>query len=246
MKKEGENDLSIIMEKEEAHKIIDRMPPNATWDDLIREIYVREAVGRGLADSKAGRTKDVREIRAKYGLPEGVLSRTCGGFGMDDVVVPVSKPEPGVSPLRCISKYRDTFYLAVNIRGLHSEIPYDRQSDGSCKTIQIGRTLTIKLLDLSEGQIEWVPIGSLELSEIRNGFWHQTLRNLKSLETYAMIGVFDDNIQNPFKFEGNKILEGQPLPMLWKWLHNVLLKNRKSTLGNSKNTDDKTTLPTTA
>ena len=30
-----------------------------------REIYVREAVERGLADSKAGRTKDVKEVRAK-------------------------------------------------------------------------------------------------------------------------------------------------------------------------------------
>jgi plasmid stabilization system protein ParE len=44
------------MEKDVAHRIIDRMPPNATWDDLMREIYVREVVERGLADSKAGRT----------------------------------------------------------------------------------------------------------------------------------------------------------------------------------------------
>ena len=69
-KKEGENTMSRIMEKDEAHRIIDRMPPTATWDDLMREIYVREAVERGLADSKAGRTKDVKEVRAKYGLPE--------------------------------------------------------------------------------------------------------------------------------------------------------------------------------
>jgi len=62
--------MSTVMEKEEAHKLIDRMPPNATWDDLMREIYVREAIGRGLADSKTGRTKDVKEVRAKYGLPE--------------------------------------------------------------------------------------------------------------------------------------------------------------------------------
>jgi hypothetical protein len=40
-----------------------------TWDDLMHEIYVRESIERGLADSKAGRTKDVREVRAKYGLP---------------------------------------------------------------------------------------------------------------------------------------------------------------------------------
>jgi predicted transcriptional regulator len=59
------------MEKEEAHKLIDRMPPNATWDDLMREIYVREAIERGLADNKAGRTKDVKEVWVKCGLPDG-------------------------------------------------------------------------------------------------------------------------------------------------------------------------------
>lgn len=56
--------------KEEAHRIIDRMPADATWDDLRHEIYVREVIERGLADSKAGRTKDVSEISAKYDLPE--------------------------------------------------------------------------------------------------------------------------------------------------------------------------------
>lgn len=62
--------MSIIMEKDEAHRIIDQMPPNATWDDLMRESYVREAVERGLTNSKAGRTKDVKEVRAKCGLTE--------------------------------------------------------------------------------------------------------------------------------------------------------------------------------
>ena len=62
--------MSTMIIKEEAHNIIDRMPVDATWDDLIHEIYVREVIELGLADSKAGRTKDVKEIRAKYGLPE--------------------------------------------------------------------------------------------------------------------------------------------------------------------------------
>ncbi len=62
--------MSSPMEKTEAHKIIDRMPEGATWEDLIHEIYVREAIESGLADSRAGRTTDVKEIRAKYGLPE--------------------------------------------------------------------------------------------------------------------------------------------------------------------------------
>lgn len=62
--------MSKALKKEEAHKLIDQLPPNATWDDLMHEIYVREAIERGLADSEAGFTKDVREVRAKYGLTE--------------------------------------------------------------------------------------------------------------------------------------------------------------------------------
>ena len=62
--------MATIMEKDEAHRLIERMPKDATWDDLMREIYAREAIERGVADSKAGRTQDVREVRAAYGLPE--------------------------------------------------------------------------------------------------------------------------------------------------------------------------------
>ena len=58
------------MENDEAHKMIDRLPPNATWYVLMREIYVRKAIERGPADSKEGRTKDVTEVRARCGLPE--------------------------------------------------------------------------------------------------------------------------------------------------------------------------------
>jgi len=45
------------------------MPPTSIWDDPMREIYIREAIERGLADGKAGWTKDVKEVRAKQGLP---------------------------------------------------------------------------------------------------------------------------------------------------------------------------------
>lgn len=36
----------------------------------MRQIYVRTTINRGLADSQAGRTKSVEEVRAKYGLTE--------------------------------------------------------------------------------------------------------------------------------------------------------------------------------
>ena len=61
--------MPMIMEKNEAHHLINQMPPNAAGDDLKREKYVREVIERGLADSNKGRTKDVKEDRSKYGFP---------------------------------------------------------------------------------------------------------------------------------------------------------------------------------
>jgi len=58
------------MTRDQAHKLVDKMPEDSSWDDLMHEIYVREVIEQGLADSKAGRTKDVRDVRKKYGLPE--------------------------------------------------------------------------------------------------------------------------------------------------------------------------------
>jgi predicted transcriptional regulator len=54
--------------KQEAHRLIEKLPENATWDDVMYEIYVRQAIEAGLADSEAGRTLDVNEVRAKFGL----------------------------------------------------------------------------------------------------------------------------------------------------------------------------------
>lgn len=59
-------ELGII--KKEAHRLLEKLPQNATWDDLIYEIYVRQAIEGGLKDSEAGRTTDVKEVRAKFGL----------------------------------------------------------------------------------------------------------------------------------------------------------------------------------
>jgi len=58
------------MGKDEAHELVNRMPENATWDDLMEEIYVRQVIEQGLSDSETGRTTDVREVRRRYGLPE--------------------------------------------------------------------------------------------------------------------------------------------------------------------------------
>ena len=62
--------MKNVLVKKEAHKLIDRMPDESTWDDLMEEIYARQVIEQGLADSRAGRTSEVRAVRAKYGLPE--------------------------------------------------------------------------------------------------------------------------------------------------------------------------------
>ena len=56
--------------KEEARRLIDKLPQNSTWDDLMYKIYVRQAVEAGLADSEAGRVTSVEQVRLKFGLPE--------------------------------------------------------------------------------------------------------------------------------------------------------------------------------
>jgi predicted transcriptional regulator len=60
--------MSSTNVKQEARRLVDNLLENATWDDLMYEIYVRQAIEAGLADSEAGRTLDVKEVRAKFGL----------------------------------------------------------------------------------------------------------------------------------------------------------------------------------
>ena len=54
--------------KEEVQSLLEDLPEDATWDDLMYKIYVRQTIEAGLEDSKAGRTKDVKEVRSKFGL----------------------------------------------------------------------------------------------------------------------------------------------------------------------------------
>lgn len=54
--------------KEEAKRLIESLPEDMSWDDLMHEIYVRQSIEAGLADSEAGRVTDVADVRAKFGL----------------------------------------------------------------------------------------------------------------------------------------------------------------------------------
>ena len=54
--------------KEEARRLVDQMPENSTWDDLMHTIYVRQSIEKGLADNEAGRTTSVEDVRKQFGL----------------------------------------------------------------------------------------------------------------------------------------------------------------------------------
>ncbi len=56
--------------KQEAQRLVENLPESASWDDLMYEIYVRQAIEAGLKDSDEGRTLDVKEVRAKFEFAE--------------------------------------------------------------------------------------------------------------------------------------------------------------------------------
>ncbi len=55
--------------KPEARRLVEQLPDDATWDDLMYEIYVRQAIEAGLKDCQEGRTVPVEEVRRQFGLP---------------------------------------------------------------------------------------------------------------------------------------------------------------------------------
>ena len=63
------NALMDVDLKEEAKRLIDAMPRLSSWDDLMHEIYVRQTIEAGLADSEAGRTQPVEAVRERFNLP---------------------------------------------------------------------------------------------------------------------------------------------------------------------------------
>jgi len=54
--------------KEQMRDLIDDLPEEATWEDLMEQIYVRQSIEKGLKDSREGNTVDVTEVRKKFNL----------------------------------------------------------------------------------------------------------------------------------------------------------------------------------
>jgi predicted transcriptional regulator len=54
--------------KQRAHELIEALPDDATWQDLLYALELRGDIEAGLADAKAGRVAEAAELRRDYGL----------------------------------------------------------------------------------------------------------------------------------------------------------------------------------
>ena len=55
--------------KEEAQRLVESLPDDATWGDLARLVLERQRVEEGIADLDAGVTWTSDQIRDKLGIP---------------------------------------------------------------------------------------------------------------------------------------------------------------------------------
>lgn len=54
--------------REQAMKLVRKMPRDASWDDLMYRVYVRQKIEAGLRDLKTRRTHPHAGIRREFGL----------------------------------------------------------------------------------------------------------------------------------------------------------------------------------
>ena len=46
------------------------LPGDASWEDVMYRLYVRQKIEAGLADAESGNTVPVAEVRKRFGLHE--------------------------------------------------------------------------------------------------------------------------------------------------------------------------------
>ncbi len=51
--------------KKEARKLIDKLPDNATWDDIMYELYVKKKIAGGLKAAEEGRVVSHEEAKKR-------------------------------------------------------------------------------------------------------------------------------------------------------------------------------------
>jgi predicted transcriptional regulator len=55
----------VSLAKDEARRIIDNLPEEATWDDIMYQLYVKEKTDKSLAEIEQGKVLSHEEVRRK-------------------------------------------------------------------------------------------------------------------------------------------------------------------------------------
>ena len=63
-----ESQMSTVNLKQAAHQLIEKLPDDATWDDVVYEMVTRREIEKGLADSDANRTTPVEDVIKEFGV----------------------------------------------------------------------------------------------------------------------------------------------------------------------------------
>jgi predicted transcriptional regulator len=62
---QGEGDAATLPAKEEVRRLLERLPDDASLEDIQYHIYVRQKILRGFEDVEAGRTLSEDEFEAR-------------------------------------------------------------------------------------------------------------------------------------------------------------------------------------
>ena len=54
--------------RQAAHQLIDQLPENSTWDDVLYRLAVRHSIEKGLTESEVEDGRDTKSVRAEFGL----------------------------------------------------------------------------------------------------------------------------------------------------------------------------------
>ncbi|MEM8641243.1 MAG: hypothetical protein AAGG51_20865 [Cyanobacteria bacterium P01_G01_bin.54] len=60
--------MSTVNVKQQVRLLVEGLPENCTWDDVMYQIYVALAVEAGLADSRADRVQSVEAVRSQFAV----------------------------------------------------------------------------------------------------------------------------------------------------------------------------------
>lgn len=76
--------------KDEARKLIDQLPEQATWDDIMYQLYIRKKIDKGLEAIKEGQSFLMRKLKRGF-FNEDTMGRTCPSwFQLSSFLFPLS------------------------------------------------------------------------------------------------------------------------------------------------------------